>query len=186
MTKRIMFCPIGLTASLLVAALACGTSWASTSSASISAPHAQVRLAVDFQDPDPGNTGPGDTNHGDTNPGNTEPEDTHPENTEPGNTPSCLRAPCPMNPEPRSCGMDANGMPTPCRRSNDGNNPNPRPICERGLKLMTIDVMLRSVAAPGRARELKAADANRDNHLCVKLTTNGRTMARFVDNNRAV
>jgi len=79
---------------------------------------------------------------------------------------------------PRSNGGNGGG--------NGGNEANSTVVCERGFELMTIDAMLRSVAAPGTARDLKAADVNRNDHLCVQLAADGRSMTRFVDNNWAV
>jgi len=92
-----------------------------------------------------------------------------------------------------TCGMKPDGTPKSCPRSNGGNGggnggneANSTVVCERGFELMTIDAMLRSVAAPGIARDLKAADVNRNDHLCVQLAADGRSMTRFVDNNWAV
>ena len=92
-----------------------------------------------------------------------------------------------------TCGMKPDGTPKSCPRSNGGNGggnggneANSTVVCERGFELMTIDAMLRSVAAPGTARDLKAADVNRNDHLCVQLAADGRSMTRFVDNSWAV
>jgi hypothetical protein len=186
MTRRIISCLVGLTASLLVAALAGGTAWA-VSPAPISYVHAQVRLVAqpeDCEDTDPGDTDAGDTDPGDTAPGNTGPGmDADGMDTGPAR----FRGPegC-MTDDPESCGMTEDGKQKSCPGSNSENGTNSTAVCEDGLKLMTIDAMLRSVAAPGTASELMAKDANRDDHLCVKLAADGRSMTRFVDNNPAV
>jgi hypothetical protein len=169
MTRRIIFCPADLTATLLVAAFASGTAWASVSPAPISSVHAQVRLVAQ-----PGNDDSG--------------------NDDSGNESQCL-LPCmnvPSDPKPEMDGGDGMKKSDPGSNggnganSNGGNRTNSAAGCDRGFMLMTIDAMLRSVAAPGSARELKAGDVNRDDHLCVKLAADGRSMTRFVDNNRTM
>jgi hypothetical protein len=183
MVIRIISYSVGLTATLLVAALAGGTAWAAVSPAPISSVHAQVRLVAQP---------PGDTNCDDTSSGQTDSKNktkdktkdkTSKDTTSKGSIRSFRAMPCDSK---SSCGMDSKGMQKPCGNSNGGNGTKSSDVCDSGFNLMTIDAMLRSVAAPGTARELKAADKNRDNHLCVKLSADGHSMTRFVDNNRAV
>jgi hypothetical protein len=76
------------------------------------------------------------------------------------------------------------GMSKPDRDSNSESDDSSGKACDRGYMLMTIDSMLRSVAAPGSAKEIKAEDVNRDNQLCVELAPDGLSMTRYVDNNR--
>jgi hypothetical protein len=189
MTIRIISYLIGLTATLLVAALAGGTAWAAVSPAPISSVHAQVRLVAtpaDTDCEDDNSKDKGSKDKGSKDKGSKDKGSMDKGSMDKGSMDGIQSFLGPMSCGSKSCGMDPKtGMEKSCGGSNGGNGTKSTAVCDSGFKLMTIDAMLRSVAGPGTARDLKAADVNRDDHLCVKLAADKRSMTRFVDNNRA-
>jgi hypothetical protein len=157
MTRRIISYPVELTATLLVAALPGSTAWASVSPIPTSTVHAQIQLVAMPE-------------------GGSEPD---------SGSDSGMNSGDGMDSGKSDSGKSDSGK-SDSGKSDGENEGDSTALCERGFHLMTIDAMLRSVAAPGTAGKLKAEDANSDDHLCVKLAADGRSMTSFVDNNRAV
>jgi hypothetical protein len=185
-TIRIISYPLGLTATLLVATLAGGTAWAAVSPAPISSVHAQVRLVAQPGETDCEDNNSKDNNSKDNNSNDNNSNDNNSNDNNSTDGVQSFLGPKGMPCDSKSCGMDETGMQKSCGGSDGGNRTKSAAVCGSGFKLMTIDAMLRSVAGPGTARELKAGDKNRDGHLCVKIAADGRSMTRFVDNGRAV